>query len=732
MNYHLHRHGQNPDVIPLEELARRRQAGELTGAEMVWCEGMSQWEPLDKILGLGLQTPPSMPSGPPPLPKKRRHGPGPLVITSIILVALLAAAGFGFVIFKIVNRAKHQREFAANGDDYRKKEAMDAASRPVTLGTNTLTVAEVRERHRALRLGQAGHDAGGTPRPAYDPKILGLLTNWVDGPHRGKVQDAETLENLKDLLAAGLQPEDQEDVALTLLNGWATPFFGRNPEAVCNAAEGAGKSHQWLALVLRGETEIDKAWSARGGGYVNTVSQNGWNGFADHLAKARKHLTAAWELRPEVPLAASRMIYVSLGDSGITEMRLWFDRAVAAQIDYQPAWNHMRWGLRPRWYGDVDSMLAFGVTALKTHRFDTDVPRMLFDSVSEVESELNIMPGLHVYDQDDVWPHLKEMYEGYIAFVPEDQNKSGWRSTYAAVAYLAGHLDVARQQLEELKWKPHSWNLSGWQRDLSLMPAEVAALTGSLSNEIAKAETAFKQHKLGDSLQLYTPLADAEKADDLTRSFVSNRLTALNQQISYNQGQWVSLLPADASFSGWYIVKGDCKRLPDGSVEVSADENGHMLYSQMPTGWEFEAKGSFEIVSSSTKAFQAGLVLGLPNWDTTSWYGFRLRHNLTEMDAVRFSEGWSQNQVLSPATVNPTTNSFSLRLEGGKISATVNGTDVIHERKIPKNSRAPVGEFYVGLGAYNDDNETIIRYTDLQVRKIIHPKAQRRPSAAPQ
>src|SRR5262249_55841631 len=152
----------------------------------------------------------------------------------------------------------------------------------VELGTNTLTVAEVQTRHRALRLGQAGKDSTGTPRPAYDPKILGLLTNWVDGAHDdSSAEDVETLGHFKEMLAAGLQPEDQEDVGPALMNGWATPFFERNPEAVCNAAEGAGKSHQWLALVLRGETEITKAWSARGGGYVNSVSQSGWSGFAD-------------------------------------------------------------------------------------------------------------------------------------------------------------------------------------------------------------------------------------------------------------------------------------------------------------------------------------------------------------------------------------------------------------------------------------------------------------------
>ena len=78
-------------------------------------------------------------------------------------------------------------------------------------------------------------------------------------------------------------------------------------------------------------------------------------------------------------------------------------------------WSDLRWGLRPRWYGDVDSMLALGVTAVKTRRFDTDDPRVFFDVVSDLEAELGLPRGQHIYGREDIWPHMQEMYEGYIA-----------------------------------------------------------------------------------------------------------------------------------------------------------------------------------------------------------------------------------------------------------------------------------------------------------------------------
>ena len=42
-------------------------------------------------------------------------------------------------------------------------------------------------------------------------------------------------------------------------------------------------------------------------------------------------------------------------------------------------------------------MLAFGATEVNTGRFDTDVPRMLFDSVSDLEAEENLPAGQHIY-----------------------------------------------------------------------------------------------------------------------------------------------------------------------------------------------------------------------------------------------------------------------------------------------------------------------------------------------
>jgi hypothetical protein len=593
---------------------------------------------------------------------------------------------------------------------------------PLLLTVSAVNAVELHEMVR--RLERAVNGFQNSPYPGY-PKFYAAVTLAekliYDRSDRLPVLDAQALQDLRSAMADGtIRPDDQPEIADILIDGWGQSFFYRNGEQVYGMVKGQGKQFQWLALTLKGQGEINAAWRARGGGYVNTVSSSGWEGFNQHLALARESLTQAWELHTNWPLAPDRMIYVSLGDSGIGEMRQWFDRTVAAQIDYADAWSQMRWGLRPRWYGDTDSMLAFGVTALNTRRFDTDVPRMYIDSLSDVESEMGLPSGQHIYDRADVWPSLKKLYGGYIAYPSQsDWTRDGWRGAYASVAYLAGQYDIAREQLQKLNWRPHPYNLTGYGRDLSLLPLEVAARTGAQSRKVQEAENDRKYGFIERALQIYNELAAMTNLDDRTRSFVRERQYSLGMEQRLAAGKWVSFLPPDAAFTGWQTNFGNFKVLPDGALEVSSDENGHMIYCRTPIGMEFEARGQFEVVSSTTKAFQAGLVMGLPEYNGYHWDAFRIKRNDDEGDVAAFSENWIKRQILAHLeNLNSRSNSFDLRFQGGLVSATINGNIVFTNAEPPKNYSLVTNEFLVGLGAFNDSDSTVIRYRNLEIRRL--------------
>src|SRR5262249_40698391 len=88
MNYHLHRDGQTVGVFPLEELRRRREAGELSGNDLVWREGMPSWQTLDSILQSG------EPAAPPSVQARRATSTGRrALIWGLSLAAVLFVAG---------------------------------------------------------------------------------------------------------------------------------------------------------------------------------------------------------------------------------------------------------------------------------------------------------------------------------------------------------------------------------------------------------------------------------------------------------------------------------------------------------------------------------------------------------------------------------------------------------------------------------------------------------------
>jgi hypothetical protein len=535
--------------------------------------------------------------------------------------------------------------------------------------------------------------------------------------------DASALKDLKDSLADGsLLPKDQSIMAEALVLGWGKSFFARNGAAVSSIARNSGKSFQWLALVLEGEYQINEAWRVRGDGYADSVTREGWNGFHEHLAEARKSFTKAWQLSPDLPLAPDRMMTVSLGDSDLAEIRLWFDRTVAVQVDFPDAWAEMRWGLRPRWYGSTDAMLAFGVAALNTGRFDTDVPRKLFDVVQDMEEEIPTPAGDNIYCHDDIWPNLQQMYEGYIAEPSKGSSRDEWRSDYAAVAFLAGKYDVARTQLEALDWQPHPAELKGWHVDLSLMPLEVAARTGSCGDQVVTAESHRIGGELSQALKIYTNLLTAANADARTKAFARCRAASVDMEQRLNYGVWVDFLPQSDDDPNWAFVWGKPRCLSDGALEVESGEEGHLLYSRAHVGENFEVKGEFEVVRSSSKNFQAGLVMGMPDCDTRfntiEWYGFRMKQSPFEGQIASLSIGWTKNQITMPVALDSKTNAFYFRLQHNRVTASVNGREIFHDASLPRVIGVNSGDFLLGLGAFNNSDETVIRYRNVQIHKL--------------
>jgi hypothetical protein len=574
----------------------------------------------------------------------------------------------------------------------------------------------IRHLERALRgFEQSKHKA--YPR-LYATVVLG--NELPKAGSRLRTLDASALELFKTAFQDGsFTAQDQPEVLEILENGWGKNFYYRNRGAMLPAIKAAGKPFQWLALVLEGQYHVDAAWEARGSGYADSVTADGWKGFAKHLALARQSYTKAWELRPDLPHAAAEMITVAMGDSDAEQMRLWFDRALAAQIDYDPAWSHLRWGLRPRWFGSLEAMQALGQQALNTKRYDTDVPRKFFDVVKDLEEEQNLPAGKHIYGRADVWPGLRQMYEGYIAETARSDSRDGWRSTYAIVASLAGEYDTAREQLQSLNWEPHAWDLTGWGTDLSLLPLEVAARTSPLRGEIDRAEEARRRGDVTEALRFYAGWTPTNNVDERTRKFIQHRQAALGLEKRLAGGEWIDFLPAEDNDLNWVGACGKYRRMPDGALEVTPESYGHMLFSRVRVGPAFEIKGKFEATPASNKSFKAGLVFGVPDrYNQTGWYAVRMTRNEAESGLVTFSRAWTRREVHKRVSLEDR-NEFVIRFQDGKATVIVNGNEILHEAGLDKEVSLSPDEVLLGVGAMGERNETGIRYSDFRVRSLL-------------
>ena len=129
-----------------------------------------------------------------------------------------------------------------------------------------------------------------------------------------------------------------------------------------------GKDYEWLALFLE--------------------SRNKPRGSDEDIGSQQELelLSKSYQLRPDLPYAPG----IAAGVSGISqqEARVWFDRAVAAQPDFHPAYTYFsRFKLQPRYGGSRDAQIAFAAECFAPEWSNSTIPlrgmRVLADLFSD-------------------------------------------------------------------------------------------------------------------------------------------------------------------------------------------------------------------------------------------------------------------------------------------------------------------------------------------------------------
>lgn len=291
----------------------------------------------------------------------------------------------------------------------------------------------------------------------------------------------------------------------------------------------------WLMRMLRGKSEIELAWKARGGGWAKDVTDEGWAGFKEHLEKARAILTACWQQDPARPEAAAEMIRVTMGkhgNPGDTE-RLWFDRAVASQIDYPRAYFNFINAIRPRWSGSYPDMRIFGKECLDSGRFDTDVPLFYLYCLRAVAVEMENNRWRTVFRREDARLNLERLFKKLLAEPGRAEQRSRLLTQLALVSAWSGDHKKARLLLNSVGRKvdlrcgfsgqPLSWSEAGWET----IEAEIKVFTGPDRKALQNAEALVDGNRIQEAADAFEQVMRRTSASDPVRAYLRDRIALL-------------------------------------------------------------------------------------------------------------------------------------------------------------------------------------------------------------
>jgi hypothetical protein len=513
-------------------------------------------------------------------------------------------------------------------------------------------------------------------------------------------------------------PGDEVTLAAHLRWGSGQSLFERNPDAVATAVGANVGLAPWVRLLVSARRHLHKAYEARGGGYANSVTPEGWKGYDRELALARKDLTRAWRERPDRPeIAVAMMELVKSGNVRRGEtVRRWFDRAVSAQIDYWAAYSTMLDHLRPRWSGSHEQMLAFARECVDTGRYDTAIPHALFqalDCIEEDEQESE-HPVVSVYRRPGVFDLVSRVVDGYLGTAPTAMARREYQTRFVVAAHKAGRDAEACARAVAMD--------ADLDRELSSsLDESPRRLTGHVCALAAAGETLSHAEGLADAGQREAALRDFQKAlpaqsQPLARAYVRHRIAALRLEGELAKRGWVPFLPADPDLAGWQVQLGEWTVEPGGALRGRSPSRGMMIRSAARVGPDFEIRGEYELVETSDGAFQAGVIFGHPNPCCDDWLSMQIKRNPMEGEVAGVARRFYAAHTTVAVPV-PDRGRFDLRCWRGHVSARVNGT-VVEEDYEPPDGLASLGDGRVGLGSYDFENEYAVRYRKVELRRL--------------
>jgi Leucine-rich repeat (LRR) protein len=203
-----------------------------------------------------------------------------------------------------------------------------------------------------------------------------------------------------------------------------------------------------LRVQMRAEHQIDSAWKARGGGFADTVTAEGFREFTENLKAAHESLHEAWKLDPTDSWAPTTMLRVLKGlgeriENFDDELKTWFERAMNADPDNIEACQEMLEILDPKWHGSAADVVAFGRECAKSENVLNRIPLLILDAHARAVLRRPNAEKHRYLARKDVRKEIDDVVGRYFKAVPDDHFEQ---------AHVAMHLYFAGLYSESQKW----------------------------------------------------------------------------------------------------------------------------------------------------------------------------------------------------------------------------------------------------------------------------------------
>ncbi|MEQ1751864.1 MAG: hypothetical protein ABL974_20750 [Prosthecobacter sp.] len=480
---------------------------------------------------------------------------------------------------------------------------------------------------------------------------------------------------------------------------------------------------EWVKLTLQGEGEVDLAWVERTSLWASEVTKEQWEGFAAHLKVARDLLAKANRLKPDRPESASVMIKVARGE-GVdeAEIRSWFDRAVSAQFDYQPAYRNLLWAYLPRWGGSHGLMLAFGRACAETKRFDTIVPSRLMTASLSVAEEVG--EPRQVFRHESVQKAIVTMSQGYLdAKDTPPQTRHLRVSNAAFCAWMADDDALAVKALKEAGPRLHAVTRQYLHSILlheNLMRAEASADAGEYGEAIRAAANPPKNTDIKTMIEILKKV-DEKDLSPAALAYLQEGRDLVSFTEALASGEWVPL-QMHQHMTNYYQDGGEWSVDKDGTLVATGDDTQWAkLALRIPLKEDIELQGEYSIdvpegleMNGSRYAF--GPMLRWQKADETC-VRFMVFHNEGHGDCTQaYCTSLTNAAPDRSITIQPT-NKFSVRVADGKMSYDLNGKVINSAYSLKKlGLENDIG--YLGFASFQLPWGGKVRVSGLKVRKI--------------